>query len=179
MLDRLAADGLVDYQHYRGARLRPRGRAAALRVIRRHRLLELYLTRVLGLGWEEVHEEAERLEHVLSDRLELAIDAALGHPSSDPHGDPIPGRDGSLARPRLQSLWAAARGPARVTRVSDADSNLLRHLQALGIVPGAGIAVLDQESGGAIRVRVKGTEQLLGREAAERVFVTAEREVKN
>jgi DtxR family Mn-dependent transcriptional regulator len=177
MLDHLAGDGLIDYQHYRGARLSPRGRAAALRVIRRHRLLELYLSSVLGLGWEEVHEEAERLEHVLSDRLEAAMDRALGHPTADPHGDPIPGRDGSLPRPQHQSLWTAVSGrEARVSRVSDADPDLLRHLQGMGVVPGASVAVMGRESGGALRLRVKGRQRLIGREAAERVFVTPQGE---
>src|SRR5207245_1963638 len=105
---------------------------AAVRVIRRHRLLELYLTRFLGLGWDEVHEEAEQLEHVLSARLEAAIDRALGQPLVDPHGDPIPRAGGSLRAPSYRTLWNAEAGErVHVGRVSDADSGMLRHLEAL------------------------------------------------
>jgi DtxR family Mn-dependent transcriptional regulator len=173
MLDRMAADGQVDYVHYAGASLTRKGRRAALRVIRRHRLLELYLERFLGLGWDEVHEEAELLEHALSARVEAAIDEALGHPTFDPHGDPIPGPDGSLVRPAWQSLWDSdVTGRVRVARVSDGDPALLRHLQRLGIVPGATLSSVRRESGGALRLHVGRREELLGREAAERVYVT-------
>jgi len=173
MLDRMAAEGLVDYVHYAGATLSRRGRRAALRVIRRHRLLELYLERFLGLGWDEVHAEAELLEHALSARVEAAIDDALGHPAFDPHGDPIPGMDGSLKRPESRTLWDSHEsGSARVARVSDADPGLLRHLHTLGIVPGATVTGMRRESGGALRLRVGRREQLLGREAAEKVYVS-------
>ena len=173
MLDRMAADGLVDYVHYAGATLTRKGRRAALRVIRRHRLLELYLDRFLGLGWDEVHEEAELLEHALSARVEAAIDDALGHPAFDPHGDPIPGVDGSLQRSHWRTLWDSYEsGRARVARVSDADPNLLRHLHRLGIVPGVTVSGMRRESGGALRLRVGRRMELLGREAAERVFVS-------
>ena len=174
MLDRMAADGLVDYVHYAGATLSRKGRRMALRVIRRHRLLELYLERFLGLGWDEVHAEAELLEHALSPRVEAAIDEALGHPGFDPHGDPIPTPEGTLQRPEWRTLWDshdAAR--ARVARVSDGDPGLLRHLQRLGIVPGAVVSGMRRESGGALRLKVGRREELLGREAAERVFVSA------
>jgi DtxR family Mn-dependent transcriptional regulator len=172
MLDRLAEDGLVDYIHYGGARLTRRGRAAAMRVIRRHRLLELYLTRMLGLGWDEVHDEAEHLEHVLSSRLEAAIDEALGHPRFDPHGDPIPSSRGDLEVSPTRSLWSVREGErTAVARVSDMDSDLLRHLKEVGIVPGAALSVLRREAGGVIRLEVEGRATGLGREAAERVFV--------
>jgi DtxR family Mn-dependent transcriptional regulator len=173
MLDRMAAEGLVDYVHYAGASLSRKGRRAALRVIRRHRLLELYLERFLGLGWDEVHAEAELLEHTLSPRVEAAIDEALGHPAFDPHGDPIPGADGTLGRQEWRSLWDRVEaGHARVVRVSDRDPALLRHLHRLGIVPGALVTRVRRESGGAVRFRVGRREELLGREAAEMVFVS-------
>ncbi|MGI8609736.1 MAG: metal-dependent transcriptional regulator [Candidatus Dormibacteria bacterium] len=173
MLDRMAADGLVDYVHYAGATLSRRGRRAALRVIRRHRLLELYLERFLGLGWDEVHEEAELLEHALSARVEAAIDAALGQPAFDPHGDPIPSVDGAVRRADWRSLWdSQVAGRARIARVSDADPGLLRHLRRMGIVPGATVSAIRRESGGALRLRIGRREEMLGREAAEKVFVT-------
>jgi DtxR family Mn-dependent transcriptional regulator len=172
MLDRLAHDGMVDYVHYRGVALTDRGRRAALRVIRRHRLLELYLTSSLGLGWDEVHEEAERLEHVLSHRLESAIDRALGSPKADPHGDPIPSADGTVAPEAVKSLWSVDDGhEAVVSRVSDLDPNLLRHLRKLGIIPGAHVVALQRESGGALRLRTGNKQVTVGREAAESVFV--------
>lgn len=175
MLDRMSADGLVDYVHYAGATLTRKGRRAALRVVRRHRLLELYLTQVLGLGWDEVHAEADVLEHMLSDRLERALDEALDHPSVDPHGDPIPAPDGSLTPARWRSLWEAEEsGRLRVVRVSDADSGLLRHLEQLGIVPGVLVSGIRRESGGAMRLRVGRRMEMLGREAAESVYVSVD-----
>jgi DtxR family Mn-dependent transcriptional regulator len=171
MLDRMAAEGLVDYVHYAGATLTRKGRRAALRVVRRHRLLELYLERFLGLGWDEVHQEADVLEHALSARVEAAIDEALGHPTFDPHGDPIPGPDGTLSRPTWLSLWDCEAGRVRVARVSDADPALLRHLQRLGIVPGTVVSGVRRESGGALRLRIGRREEMLGREAAEKVYV--------
>jgi DtxR family Mn-dependent transcriptional regulator len=175
MLDRMAADGLVDYVHYGGATLTRKGRRAALRVVRRHRLLELYLERFLGLGWDEVHQEAELLEHALSARVEAAIDEALGHPAFDPHGDPIPSVDGALHRPSWRTLWDSHElARARVARVSDGDPGLLRHLLRLGIVPGAAVSSIRRESGGALRLRVGRREELLGREAAEQVYVTVD-----
>lgn len=173
MLDRMAAAGLVDYIHYAGATLTRKGRRVALRVVRRHRLVELYLAQVLGLGWDEVHAEADLLEHVLSDRLERAIDEALGHPSVDPHGDPIPTPDGSLSHARWRNLWEVEGGRRlRVARVDDADSALLRHLQQLGVVPGVVVSSVRRETGGVVRLKVGRRSQILGREAAERVYVS-------
>ena len=173
MLDRLSADGQVDYVHYAGAVLTAKGRTAALAVVRRHRLLELYLHRFLGLGWDEVHDQAEILEHALTARVEAAIDDALGHPSFDPHGDPIPGADGSIALPAWQSLWDTVEaGRLRVARVSDEDPALLRHLKGMGIVPGAVLSRVRRDTGGVLHLRAGRREELLGRQAAERVYVT-------
>jgi len=172
MLDRMAAEGMVDYVHYAGASLTADGRAAALRVIRRHRLVELFLVTRLGLGWEEVHDEADRLEHVLSDRLEAAIDEALGFPDRDPHGDPIPSLDGQVNPRSRSTLWAAAPGPHRVDRVSDANTEVLRLLAAVGLLPGAAVRVIARDAGGALRLRVgRQPQQVIGREAAESVYV--------
>jgi len=173
MLDRLSADGQVDYVHYAGAALTAKGRGAALSVVRRHRLLELYLHRFLGLGWDEVHDQAEILEHALTARVEAAIDEALGHPTFDPHGDPIPRPDGTIAPPAGQSLWdAAGPGRLRVARVSDEDPALLRHLEGIRIVPGAVVSGVRRDTGGVLHLRAGRREELLGREAAERVYVT-------
>jgi DtxR family Mn-dependent transcriptional regulator len=172
MLDRMAAEGLINYVHYAGASLTADGRRAALRVIRRHRLLELFLVTHLGLGWEEVHDEADRLEHVLSDRLEAAIDEVMGFPDRDPHGDPIPGRDGNLRARSFSSLWEASAGIHRVDRVSDADTGLLRLLADLGLTPGAKVEVISSDRGGAMRLRVEDRRpQVIGRDAAESVYV--------
>ena len=144
--------------------LTERGERAALRVIRRHRLVETFLARALGMGWDEVHAEAELLEHVLSDRLEERIDAALGHPTHDPHGDPIPPRHGQHTEAVGQPLDTAPPGCRfRVERVSDRDSAALRYLSALGIAPGVVVDVEEQEPFGGPRwVRIDGARHALG-----------------
>jgi len=144
--------------------LTERGEQAALRVIRRHRLVETFLARTLGMGWDEVHAEAEVLEHVLSDRLEERIDAALGHPTHDPHGDPIPPRHGQHTEAVGQPLDAAPAGCRfRVERVSDRDSAALRYLSALGIAPGVVLDVEEPEPFAGPRwVRINGVRHALG-----------------
>ena len=144
MLKRLAREEppLVDYRPRRGARLTPAGRRAALETIRRHRLLELFLHQVLGCPWDEVHAEAERLEHVLSPTLEARIAALLGHPTHDPHGDPIPTPD--LELPPDATLPLARLQPGQqavVRRVASHDPDLLRHLSRLGLTPGVVLTV--------------------------------------
>lgn len=144
--------------------LTERGEQAALRVIRRHRLVETFLARTLGMGWDEVHAEAEVLEHVLSDRLEERIDAALGHPTHDPHGDPIPPRHGHHTEAVGQPLDAAPAGCRfRIERVSDRDSAALRYLSALGIAPGVVLDVEEPEPFAGPRwVRINGVRHALG-----------------
>nr|WP_297426031.1 metal-dependent transcriptional regulator [uncultured Actinotalea sp.] len=138
---RLLADrGLLAHEPYRGVRLTPAGRAVAVQVVRRHRLLETWLVEHLGYGWDEVHDEAEVLEHAVSDRFVERVDAVLGRPTEDPHGDPIPAADGSIDRPaavRLADLPAGAGGV--VVRVSDADPDVLRECAAQGLRPGAAL----------------------------------------
>lgn len=145
MLRRLAAQGLVDHRPYGGVTLTGSGRAAALQVVRRHRLLEMFLVAELGYGWDEVHDEAEVLEHAVSDRLVERIDMALGRPRFDPHGDPIPGPGGDMrtvdAR-RLATLKPAEAGP--LVRVDDSDPEVLRHLTQSGITLGQRIELLEQ-----------------------------------
>ncbi len=144
--------------------LTERGERAALRVIRRHRLVETFLARTLEMGWDEVHAEAEVLEHVLSDRLEERIDTALGHPTHDPHGDPIPPRHGQHTEAVGHPLDAAPPGCRfRIERVSDRDSAALRYLSTLGIAPGVVLDVEEPEPFAGPRwVRINGVRHALG-----------------
>ncbi len=137
MLRKLADQGLIDHRPYGGITLTDSGLAGALRVVRRHRLVEMFLVAQLGYGWDEVHEEAEVLEHAMSDQLVERIDAALGRPRFDPHGDPIPGRGGELPELDAHRLPALPAGGAGVlVRVDDQDAEVLRHLTQTGITLG-------------------------------------------
>jgi DtxR family Mn-dependent transcriptional regulator len=146
MVKRLAAEKLLQPPHDRRLRLTASGEQAALRVIRRHRLLEAFLATVLEMPWDEVHAEAESLEHAVSERLEERIDAVLGNPDRDPHGDPIPPRHGPHDESWGEALDSAVAGCCfQVDRVSDRDSAALRYLAELGIVPGAVLRIEPQE----------------------------------
>ncbi|MCA0252871.1 MAG: metal-dependent transcriptional regulator [Actinobacteria bacterium] len=155
---RLAAQGLVEYQPYRPVALTERGRRLAMAMVRRHRLIECFLAQVLGYGWDEVHDEAERLEHAVSDDFLARIDRLLDHPQFDPHGDPIPGPDGTLPAPAPALLLSqAAPGRYLVARVSDADPDALARLRERGLVPGVVIDSADLDPAdpdlAAVRVR--------------------------
>jgi DtxR family transcriptional regulator, Mn-dependent transcriptional regulator len=167
MLKRLAEGGWVEYESGRGARLTPTGIAEARRVIRRHRLVELFLTRVLGLDWSEVDAEAEALEHAISPRLEQAIAAHLGEPMEDPHGHPIPTPEGELARRELRPLHSFAVGQRVLIReVQDDRPDRLRRWRDLGLVPGAAVTFLShQPLDGVFEVQVGGRVVSLGVEA--------------
>ena len=142
MVKALAESGLVKYEPYVGVRLTSAGQKLAALVLRRHRLMELFLVKVLGMSWVEVHEEAERLEHAASDRLIDRIDTMLGRPSVDPHGDPIPGEDGSLTTAHYQTLLNCPLDtPAVVTRVTDQDAAFLRFLEDSDLKPGQAVRV--------------------------------------
>jgi DtxR family transcriptional regulator, Mn-dependent transcriptional regulator len=146
MVKRLAGLGLVTHEPYRGVVLTTAGRRVALEVLRHHRLLELYLAQSLGMSWDRVHAEAEILEHVLSEELEALIAAKLGHPTRDPHGDPIPSADLEIDEDDsapLATLEAGARGV--FVRVSDSDPEMLRYLAQRGIAVGAELEVLDKQ----------------------------------
>ncbi len=177
MLKRLGQEGLLDYEPYRGVNLTDRGEKLALRVIRRHRITEQFLLQVLGLTWDKVHEEAEQLEHALSDTVIDRMDDYLGHPATDPHGDPIPTKEGRV-RPdtshRLSELEPGARGV--VERVSDADPRLLRYAQSIGLVPTRTLEVLRREPfGGPLHIRVDGGDpHAIGDQVARAVYVTIE-----
>jgi DtxR family Mn-dependent transcriptional regulator len=176
MVQRLADQGHASYVPYRGVRLTAQGRAAALELLRHHRLLELYLQQKLGFPWDRVHDEAERLEHTISEELEDRIDAALGHPTEDPHGHPIPPKRGPWREEPLDTLWSAPAGTLVVRSVSDRDAEMLRHLDAIGIRPGVRMRSLGRAPfDGPVTVRLEdGAEQVLGERLAARIFVTTE-----
>jgi DtxR family transcriptional regulator, Mn-dependent transcriptional regulator len=175
MMRRLAEQGLIMHERYRGARLTPAGRRAALRTLRRHRVIEAYLTTALGYSWDRVHDEAERLEHAASDELIDRMAAAIGEPETDPHGAPIPTREGTLRERSLVALASLEPGAvARVERVSDRNAERLRYLGELGIVPGVTVHVIAREPfGGPIALRVADTPRTIGPELAAHILVTA------
>jgi DtxR family Mn-dependent transcriptional regulator len=146
MVRKLDELGLVTHKRYKGVRLTPEGRKVALEVMRHHRLLESYLATSLGVPWDRVHDEAEVLEHVLSEELEALIAAKLGHPTHDPHGDPIPSADLELEERPSESLAALAAGACGTfVRVSDSDPEMLRYLAERGIAPGDAFEVVDKQ----------------------------------
>lgn len=150
----------IEYQKHHGARLSGRGRARALEVIRHHRLIELFLHTVLGYSWDEVHEEAEKLEHAISETFEDRIAKALGDPESDPHGHPIPRKDGTLPK-RLDSslLHMKVGAKAVVSRVSDGDSEMLQYLSQIGVKPGVQIQLMERGPfDGPLMLRIEDSE---------------------
>ncbi len=174
MLHRLTTLNLARHTPYLGVHLTPAGEKIALEIVRHHRLLERYLVEALGYSWDEVHDEAERLEHHISEEFEDRIDALLGHPETCPHGDPIPARDGSVKIIPDRAL-ATQGTPAALTirRVSDKDAGLLRHLKSLGLLPGTAIEFLEQEPyGGAFLVRVGDEIVRVSPLAAQQIYVT-------
>ena len=156
MIKRLAESGHVEHEPYRGVRLTSGGRSAALAVMRRHRILETYLITRLGYDWSTVHEEAERLEHAVSEQLVERMYFALGHPRYDPHGAPIPTADGTIEETAFVPLADVEVGRrARLRQVGDDDAERLRYLQSLGMVPMATLEVVDRQPfGGPVTVRV-------------------------
>ena len=164
MVKRLAAGGLAEHVPYRGVRLTGEGERLALEVLRHHRLLELFLAEHLDVPWDRVHAEAEALEHVLSEDLESRIAAKLGHPTHDPHGDPIPGVDLSVEERDTRSLAELAPGDrGRFVRVSDSDPAMLRYLDERGVRIGDRLEVLERQPfGGPLTVRFRDGEQALG-----------------
>jgi DtxR family Mn-dependent transcriptional regulator len=171
MTKRLDELGLVERLPYRGVALTEEGSRGALEVVRHHRLLERYLVDRLGLSLDEVHAEAEKLEHALSEELEAKIDAELGYPTHDPHGDPIPDRELRLVHGESRSLLDLEPGThGSITRVPDGDSELLRYLGELGLVPDARVEMLAQAPfGGPVTVRTQAGEHAISRELADRI----------
>jgi DtxR family transcriptional regulator, Mn-dependent transcriptional regulator len=174
MVKKLAALSLVVHAPYRGVSLTPEGEQVALEVTRHHRLLELYLAKTLGIHIDEVHDEADRLEHVISEELEARIDEQLGYPTHDPHGDPIPDARLNVALQDLRSLDVLEPGEeATVRRVPDGDADLLRYLAGLTLVPGQRVTMRRSEPfGGPLTVDVEGSEHAISRELAERIGIS-------
>jgi DtxR family transcriptional regulator, Mn-dependent transcriptional regulator len=174
MVKTLAESGLVRYEPYMGVRLTPAGERLAAMVLRRHRLIEQFLVQVLGMDWSEVHEEAERLEHAVSERLIDRIDEMLGRPAVDPHGDPIPGPEGTLARQNYADLLTSPLGtPLVVTRVTDQDSEFLRFIEQRGLKPGHHIDIesRDPASDSVTIVSDSGHRTTIGARAASKILV--------
>ncbi|MEP6493697.1 MAG: metal-dependent transcriptional regulator [bacterium] len=179
MIRRLADNGLIAYERYRGVRLTKTGRRAALKTIRRHRVIEAYLTSALGYPWDRVHDEAERLEHAASDELIDRMAAAIGEPTTDPHGAPIPTREGTLEEPPVVPLASVAEGKrVRVQRVGDRNPEQLRYLAELGITPGQKIEVLTRAPfDGPISLRVGRAVRSIGSGLASQILVAPIRSV--
>ncbi len=175
MMKKLDRAGLVEHAPYRGVVLTPKGKAIALEILRHHRLLELYLVEELGMSWEEVHAEADRLEHVISEGLEERIAAALGQPDRDPHGDPIPARDGTVPVDPSRRLADAEPGArVEILRVSDRDPRLLRYLAERGLRPGATARVAAVDGlAGVITLEVGGGDCTLALATAGEIDVRA------
>ena len=173
MVKTLAEAGLAFYEPYAGVRLTPAGEKLAAAVLRRHRLVELFLVQVMGMSWDEVHDEAEQLEHAVSDRLIERIDAMLGHPAVDPHGDPIPDSDGVIHTPDLATLLTCATNqPLRVSRVVDQDAAFLRFIEQSHLKPGQPVLVEERDAAAdRVTVRTDGASLALGQRAASKVLV--------
>lgn len=173
MLKTLDESNLATYTPYEGVRLTPSGRGLALRVLRRHRLIEQFLSETLKLSWDEVHEEAEHMEHSVSDALVDRIDAYLGHPTTDPHGDPIPKADGTVEAADVRPLAECAVGDRFcIARVVDQSSEFLRYLSQAGVVIGAeGSLVSSDAKQERVTIRLGADEKTLSREAASKLMV--------
>jgi DtxR family Mn-dependent transcriptional regulator len=175
MVKKLAGMNLLAHEKYQGVVLTATGEKIALEVIRHHRLIERYLAEAMGVPWDKVHDEAEKWEHVLSEEMEERMDALLGYPTTDPHGAPIPSRDGTMAPPVRDRLSDMQPGQsATVAEVSDHDSSLLRYLGGLGLYPGVRVTVVSVAPfGGPLTIEVGGDAHAVGREVAGYVLVSA------
>lgn len=173
MLKRLAKMNLLEYQSYKGASLTQAGNKIALEILRHHRLLELYLKEVMGYSWDEVHDEAENLEHHISEQFEDRIAELLNHPTHDPHGDPIPSKDGVVPSMAHLSISEAEENiPYIIGRVKDQDPELLRYLERIGLLPGTKIEVLEKAPfSGPIKIKLEDEEQVLGHAIASEVYL--------
>ncbi len=174
MIQRLAKLNLVEYKKHYGVTLTESGEKLALEVIRHHRLLELYLIEALGFSWDEVHEQADILEHVISEKLEDRIAAALNHPKFDPHGDPIPSKEGVL--PIIETHPLSTIQPNNRVKVSrivdDSNSKMLRYLAQMGLTPGTAVTVIHVEPfDGPITVEIEGEQKIIGFNVATAVLV--------
>ncbi len=179
MVKRIANErpDVIDYTPHHGVLLTTEGEAIALRIVRRHRLVELFLCRTLGYSWDEVHEEAERLEHVVSEKLEERMASYLGDPSVDPHGDPIPTSEGTVAAPGHRALSGLEEGQDGVIRrVASSDDKLLQYLSDIGLILGARLTVREKAPfGGPVHLDLHGgagtVARVIGRNVAEQIYV--------
>src|SRR6266480_2525679 len=178
MVKALAESGLAEYEPYSGVRLTPAGERLAGLVLRRHRLVELFLVKVMGMSWAEVHEEAEQLEHVVSERLIERIDDMLGHPTHDPHGDPIPNPEGAITPHEVDTLLTCPVGePLTVTRIADQDPAFLRFIESNGLKPGQSVEV-EMRDAAADSVKLRGRNDraiTIGTRAASKLLVERNR----
>jgi DtxR family transcriptional regulator, Mn-dependent transcriptional regulator len=174
MVKKLAQLNLVEYEPYQGVRLTRLGRQVALEVLRHHRLLELFLHETLAMSWDRVHEEAEKLEHVISETLEDAIAAVLGHPTVDPHGDPIPSKDGQVVRQSGVPLNAVAMNQVHIlVRVLHQDRERLHYLGSLGLYPGTRVSVVERTPfNGPLLIEIEGEKHAMAYDMAETLLVT-------
>ena len=178
MVKTLADSGLVRYEPYMGVRLTAAGEKLAAMVLRRHRLIEQFLVQVLGMNWSEVHEEAERLEHAVSERLIDRIDDMLGRPAVDPHGDPIPGPEGTLNRRADPDLMTSpVNTPLVVTRVTDQEADFLRFIEQRNLKPGQKLTIESRDpASDSVSIRSEsGQRTTIGTRAASKVLVTADK----
>src|SRR5215510_9494460 len=178
MVKALAESGLVEYEPYTGVRLTKAGDKLAALVLRRHRLVELFLVKVMGMSWDEVHDEAEQLEHVVSDRLIDRIDEMLGRPTHDPHGDPIPSAEGTITPAPLDSLLTCPVGQTlKVTRITDQDPAFLRFVEHHHLKPGQRVRVEARDTAAdAVSLRGADPEPLtIGARAASKLLVEVDR----
>ncbi len=177
MLKRLSGLNLIEHKSYKGAKLTEAGRKIALEILRHHRLLELYLKEIMGYSWDEVHDEAEKLEHHISEQFEDKIAELLNHPTHDPHGDPIPTKDGVM--PDMASLPLAEANVDQqyiIGRVKDQDPELLRYLEKIGIIPGVKIQIIDKAPfNGPVQVKLEDDEKTIGFNIAEQVYLVEEK----
>jgi len=178
MVKALAESGLAEYEPYSGVRLSAAGEKLAGLVLRRHRLVELFLVQVMGMSWAEVHDDAEQLEHVVSDRLIDRIDEMLGRPTHDPHGDPIPNPNGEIAAKPLDNLLTCPLGtPLRVTRIADQDPAFLRFIEGNDLKPGEPVEVESRDDAAdSVVLRGRDRHITIGARAASKLLVEVERE---
>lgn len=174
MIKKLTELKLVRHMPYQGVELTKFGEKIALEMVRHHRLLELFLMEALGYTWDEVHAEADVLEHVISEEFEERMAARLGEPTSDPHGDPIPSKDGTIAMVKERALLSMQAGEsAQITHLNDTHPEMLRYAASLGLTPTTRLTLMEAEPfGGSLRVKIGKAEKTIGRELAAQIFVT-------
>jgi len=173
MLKKLAGMNLIVHESYKGAELSPAGKKIALEILRHHRLLELYLKEVMGYSWDEVHEEAEKLEHHISEQFEDRIAELLNHPTHDPHGDPIPSKDGVMPKKTTLALHDGELNTLyMVGRVKDQNPELLRYLEKLGVLPGVELTIIEKAPfDGPIAISLAGQSLSIGFAIAQDIFL--------